>query len=250
MYRKERDHTLFLTLDQELQLFSDKKFDSIIKAHIPLVASIAKTYRGYKLPFEDVVQEGMVGLTKAVYKFDTTKGVRLSTYAMPWIHGEIKEYVVANWKIVRVATTKPLRKLFFNLRSYKNCGKALDCSTVSTIADDLQVSETDVVMMEQRLFNHDVEVDSDTNDIIYQLTSCDTPVDDMIDDDRQMTNLLASLCRLDDRSKSILSDRWLRDDPKTLEQLSDEYGVSKERIRQIENKSLEKMKQFMGYRYE
>ena len=225
----------------------------LVLSHLRLVVAVARNYMGYGLPQADLIQEGNVGLMKAVRRFDPTRGVRLASFAIHWIKAEIHEYILRNWRLVKVATTKAQRKLFFNLRSLKSSTATLSPAEVKTIAKTLAVKESDVVEMEQRLQGHDITIDPAPEDgedrpgpIAFLADAAEGPAE--IVERRQSAGLeteglARALAALDDRSRRIVKARWLAEgDAKTLHELADEFGVSAERIRQIEAKALQKMK--------
>ena len=223
----------------------------LVLSHLRLVVSIARGYLGYGLPHADLIQEGNIGLMKAVKRFDPSHGVRLVSFAMHWIKAEIHEYVLKNWRMVKVATTKAQRKLFFNLRSMKPGSEALTPKQVSDMAHQLSVKPEDVIEMETRLSGHDLALESGNDD-----DDAFTPIAYLEDNRREPTRVLESRARdhlegeglqmalghLDERSRRIVEARWLSDDPATLHDLAAEFGVSAERIRQIETKALQKMR--------
>jgi RNA polymerase sigma-32 factor len=225
----------------------------LVLSHLRLVVAVARNYMGYGLPQADLIQEGNVGLMKAVRRFDPERGVRLASFAIHWIKAEIHEYILRNWRLVKVATTKAQRKLFFNLRSLKSSSATLTPTEVATIAKTLEVKESDVVEMEKRLQGHDITIDPSPEDgedrpgpIAFLADASEGPADIV---ERHQTENLESqglaraLASLDDRSRRIVEARWLAEgDSKTLHELADEFGVSAERIRQIEAKALSKMK--------
>ena len=225
----------------------------LVLSHLRLVVAVARNYMGYGLPQADLIQEGNVGLMKAVRRFDPERGVRLASFAIHWIKAEIHEYILRNWRLVKVATTKAQRKLFFNLRSLKSSSATLNPTEVATIAKTLEVKESDVVEMEKRLQGHDITIDPSPEDgedrpgpIAFLADASEGPADIV---ERQQTQKLESqglaraLASLDERSRRIVEARWLAEgDSKTLHELADEFGVSAERIRQIEAKALAKMK--------
>jgi RNA polymerase sigma-32 factor len=229
---------------------------ALIASHLRLVVSIARQYLGYGLPHADLIQEGNVGLMKAVRRFDPDRGVRLVSFAMHWIKAEIHEYILRNWRLVKVATTKAQRKLFFNLRSLKRDAHTLGPDDVARIASELNVRPQDVVEMETRLGGADVALepgtdaeDDDYAPIAYLKAEHSEPVQvlEAREHDRlQGEGLAHALAQLDARSRHIIEARWLRDDDEggasTLQALADEYGVSAERIRQIEVKALKTLK--------
>jgi RNA polymerase sigma-32 factor len=232
----------------------------LVLSHLRFVARIAKGYSGYGLPVADLVQEGNIGLMKAVKRFDPDKGVRLVSFAVHWIRAEIHEYVIRNWRIVKIATTKAQRKLFFNLRSAKKRLGWLNQEEVEAVAEDLGVTPKNVLEMERRLAQPDTSFDlpSDTDDDETNfspssyLTESDSsdPLLQLEHDDyenfqhQKLTNALACL---DERSRDIVSQRWLNEEQKaTLHTLADQYQVSAERIRQIENNAMTKLKTMMA----
>ena len=228
---------------------------SLVVSHLRLVVSISRKYLGYGLPHGDLIQEGNVGLMKAVKRFDPERGVRLASFAIHWIKAEIHEYILRNWRMVKIATTKAQRKLFFNLRSMKTSSATLSPKDVSRMAKALNVKESDVVEMEKRIMGGDVALDpspeegedfSPGSPIAYLADNADGPSEAFERAEsatRQTQGLAAALQSLDDRSRRIIQARWLAEsDPKTLHELADEFGVSAERIRQIESKAMQKMK--------
>ena len=229
----------------------------LIVSHLRLVVSTARQYLGYGLPHADLIQEGNIGLMKAVKRFDPERGVRLVSFAMHWIKAEIHEYVLKNWRLVKVATTKAQRKLFFNLRSMKGNASHLDQATTEAIATQLNVSEADVREMNTRLSGRDIALDpgpdvSDEDsyapiDYLADDTMEPTAVLEGRDRDRlQSDGLQNALAQLDARSRHIVQARWLADDSgATLQELADEYGVSAERVRQIEAKALKSLRSYL-----
>jgi RNA polymerase sigma-32 factor len=225
---------------------------SLIVANLKFVVHIAKSYKGYGINLSDLIQEGNVGLMKAVKRFDPTLGVRLISFAVHWIKAEIHEYILKNWKLVKIATTKAQRKLFFNLRkSKKNLGW-LSKEETKKLALDLGVKESDVMEMEKRMSSNDVSFDplEDSDD---EFTPSSFVTDEAINpsliienEDYESTyqaRLLESLDLLDQRSKDIVQKRWLNENKATLHELADAYQVSAERIRQIENQALLKLRE-------
>jgi RNA polymerase sigma-32 factor len=227
---------------------------ALIVSHLRLVASIARGYSGYGLPQADLIQEGNIGLMKAVKRFDPTRGVRLVSFAMHWIKAEIHEYIVRNWRLVKVATTKAQRKLFFNLRSMKTGLGSLQPDEVAHIARKLKVKPEEVLEMESRFSNHEISlegnIDDDSEDTfspIAYLEDEQPEPSEMLSaieqEHLQTTGLASALASLDERSRRIVEARWLtQDSSSTLHDLAAEFGVSAERIRQIEQKAMEKMK--------
>lgn len=225
---------------------------TLVLSHLRLVISVARGFLGYGLPHADLIQEGNIGLMKAVKRFDPTRGVRLVTFALYWIKAEIHEYVLKNWKIVKTATTKAQRKLFFNLRRLTNSnGKALTTQETKAIARDLNVKESDVLEMQTRMFTSDLALDAPFSDeseeapvnfLADSRFSPETILEKKAAEKLQTLGLQKALGVLDDRSAQIIKARWLADSPKTLQELAEEYQVSAERIRQIETQALKKMR--------
>jgi RNA polymerase sigma-32 factor len=227
---------------------------SLIISHLRLVASIARGYSGYGLPQADLIQEGNIGLMKAVRRFDPERGVRLVSFAMHWIKAEVHEYIVRNWRLVKVATTKAQRKLFFNLRSMKQGMGSLQPDEVAHIARELKVKPEEVLEMESRMGGHEISLEGNHDDdgdetfrqIAYLQDPGHGPLDTLADQESahlQSEGLSKALDSLDDRSRRIVEARWLREDHHaTLHDLAEEFGVSAERIRQIEQKAMQKMK--------
>lgn len=239
------------------RLYYDECVDSareLVLAHLRFVVHIARSYSGYGLAEADLIQEGNVGLMKAVKRFDPNKGVRLVSFAVHWIKAEMHEYILRNWRIVKVATTKAQRKLFFNLRSQKKSLGWLSAEETRAIAADLGVDESEVTRMEGRLSGRDVAfdapVDSDDEESWqapqYFLTDGQmdpgqlVEAEDFAED--SAAKLQMALADLDDRSRDILERRWLLGDKSTLHELAEEYQVSAERIRQLEANALKKMR--------
>lgn len=227
---------------------------ALVLANLRFVVHIARGYSGYGLPLGDLVQEGNVGLMKAVRRFDPEVGVRLVSFAVHWIRAEIHEFVLKNWRLVKVATTKAQRKLFFNLRKSKERLGWLNAEETQAIADDLGVKPSDVTEMERRLSSWDVSYDpapADEDDYApanYLPGPEDDPavaVEKFDSEQTNQANLAAALSDLDERSRSILERRWLTESKSTLHELADEYGVSAERIRQIEAAAIAKLRSGM-----
>jgi RNA polymerase sigma-32 factor len=225
----------------------------MVLSHLRLVVAVARNYMGYGLPQADLVQEGNLGLMKAVKRFDPERGVRLASFAIHWIKAEIHEYILRNWRLVKIATTKAQRKLFFNLRSMKTSTATLTPTEVKAVATTLNVKESDVVEMEKRLQGADIALDPSPDDgedivtpIAYLVDSSEGPAEEFerTQSERlQSEGMATALAALDDRSRRIITARWLTEsEPKTLHELADEFGVSAERIRQIEAKAMQKMK--------
>ena len=227
----------------------------LILSHLRLVVSIARGYLGYGLPHADLIQEGNIGLMKAVKRFDPNQGVRLVSYAIHWIKAEMHEYILKNWRLVKVATTKAQRKLFFNLRSNKQGVDAMSPSQIDAMAKLLDVKREEVIEMETRLSGRDIALESPTDDdddkfapIAYLSTDHDEPTK-VLEAEHvhriQSEGLEQALAKLDPRSRRIVESRWLANDDgsgATLHELAAEFGVSAERIRQIESAALKKMK--------
>ena len=226
----------------------------LVLSHLRLVVAVSRNYMGYGLPQADLIQEGNVGLMKAVRRFDPERGVRLVSFALHWIKAEIHEYILRNWRLVKVATTKAQRKLFFNLRSMKTHSGTLSPDEAGDIATTLRVKPEEVREMEMRLSGHDIALDpTPTSDDEAPVSPIAWLADDAEEpsvalerqqiETRRSEGLRSALGKLDPRSRRIIEARWLReDDPATLQQLADEYGVSAERIRQIESKAIKQMR--------
>ncbi|SPL69533.1 RNA polymerase sigma factor RpoH [Acinetobacter stercoris] len=255
-----------LTAEQEKELAERYYYDQdleaakmLVMSHLRFVVHIARSYAGYGLPQGDLIQEGNLGLMKAVKRFDPNMGVRLVSFAVHWIKAEIHEYVIRNWRIVKIATTKAQRKLFFNLRSLKKSSKKLTLEEAQSIANDLNVTPEQVLEMEGRLTAYDAafeaqgdDDDEGTTHVAPALYLEDNRYDparlaENEDYEEQSTNALHdAMSQLDDRSRNILQRRWLDDDKSTLHELAAEYNVSAERIRQLEKNAMEKIKVAMS----
>ena len=229
---------------------------ALVMSQLRFVVHIARTYKGYGLPLADLVQEGNIGLMKAVKRFDPDKKVRLISFAVHWIRAEIHEYVIRNWRIVKVATTKSQRKLFFKLRSAKKQLNWLSHDEVQAVAKDLGVEPEVVMEMESRMHGHDSAFDAPIGsneeralspaDILHLDDMDPSAVVERQDgSDQALEGLAASLETLDDRSRTILQRRWLADEKSTLHELASEFDVSAERIRQIEKAAMKKLKVHM-----
>ena len=228
----------------------------LVLSHLRLVVAVSRNYLGYGLPQADLIQEGNIGLMKAVRRFDPERGVRLVSFALHWIRAEIHEHVLRNWRLVKIATTKAQRKLFFNLRSMKRSSAALTQAEAKAIAKELGVKPEEVLEMETRISGGDVSLDPTPGD-----EDAVTPIAYLADPEEEPAEILerretasnrsnglrTAMAQLDDRSRRIIEARWLRedDDAATLQELADEYGVSAERIRQIESKALKTMRSQM-----
>ncbi|MBM3343975.1 MAG: RNA polymerase sigma factor RpoH [Betaproteobacteria bacterium] len=226
---------------------------ALVVSHLRVVVAVARGYLGYGLPQGDLIQEGNIGLMKAVKRFDPERGVRLVSFALHWIRAEIHEYILRNWRIVKIATTKAQRKLFFNLRSMKSGLNTLGADEVKSIAKQLGVKAEEVVEMETRLTGQDIALEPSETDgeeaysPIAYLAADDAEPGVVIEQEQTARlrgeGLDKALEALDARSRRIIQARWLTEkDPATLHDLADEFGVSAERIRQIETKALGKMK--------
>ena len=253
-----------LSADEEQSLArrlrNDEDLDAarqLIMSQLRFVVHIARTYKGYGLPLSDLVQEGNIGLMKAVKRFDPEVGVRLISFAVHWIRAEIHEYVIRNWRIVKVATTKAQRKLFFKLRSAKKQLTWFSREEVEAVAEDLGVDPQVVMEMESRMSGHDNAFDapqgaSEENralapaEMLHEPNADPSNILEEADHTEQaVQGLQAGLETLDDRSRDILQKRWLQDGKSTLHDLADKYDVSAERIRQIEKAAMKKLKTFM-----
>ncbi len=253
MLSAERESELARKFREETDLEAARE---LVMSHLRLVVSVARQYLGYGLPHADLIQEGNIGLMKAVKRFDPERGVRLVSFALHWIKAEIHEYILKNWRLLRVATTKAQRKLFFNLRSHKTGNRALTGAEIEAIARELNVRDKDVVEMETRLAGQDLALDGQADDgeedfapIAYLAAPDAEPLARLQArefDRLQGEGLTQALESLDARSRRIIETRWLRDESEggalTLHDLAAEFGVSAERIRQIEAKALQKMK--------
>jgi len=252
-----------LTREEERDLAEKFRFSAdlnaarqLVLSHLRFVVHIARGYTGYGLPIGDLIQEGNVGLMKAVKRFDPSQNVRLVSFAVHWIRAEIHEYVLRNWRLVKIATTKAQRKLFFNLRRMKKNLTWLSAEETAAVARDLGVSESEVTEMEKRLAARDMSFDpapeSDDEEIYspaaYLPASDADPAEKVENaewEDDSSERLRGAMARLDDRSRDILQRRWMTDDKATLHDLADKYGVSAERIRQIESNALGKLRGMM-----
>ena len=264
-YLSSVQNIAILTPEEEKRLAEDLYYRNdleaarqLVMAHLRFVVHIARGYSGYGLPQADLIQEGNVGLMKAVRKFNPEVGVRLISFAVHWIKSEMHEYIIKNWKIVKVATTKAQRKLFFNLRSQKKELNWLSDDEIKTISDELGVDEKSIKEMESRLSSKDMSFDppSEANDDEASFSPSGFLADESKDpaeliereDSEEYSHELLhkAMSALDPRSKEILIDRWLQDQKLTLHELADKYGVSAERIRQIEKAAMEKVKSYIS----
>lgn len=252
MLSQEEETSLARRLKDKNDLAAAQK---LVLSHLRLVVSLARGYLGYGLPHADLIQEGNIGLMKAVKRFDPDQGVRLVSYAMHWIKAEMHEYILKNWRLVKIATTKAQRKLFFNLRSHKETLDAMTPSQVDDLAKSLNVKPEEVIEMETRMAGHDIALEAPIDDeddkfapIAYLSSDANEPTKTLEAqqfDRLQTEGLETALGKLDPRSRRIVEARWLSNDDgsgSTLHQLADEFGVSAERIRQIESAALKKMK--------
>ena len=229
----------------------------LVMSHLRLVVSIARRFNGYGLPFADLIQEGNIGLMKAVKRYDYENGARLVSFAMHWIKAEIHEFVLKNWRIVKIATTKAQRKLFFNLRSMRSNLDTLDSNEIDRISRELNVRTSDVSEMEARMSGHDLALDPlsmDEDNEYSPISYLPTPdldpsqtLEEKQLEKKQSEGLTAALLILDERSRAIIQARWLKEkDQSTLHELADQYGISAERIRQIEAQAMKKMRAAMS----
>src|SRR5690606_28016047 len=250
MLTQEQETELGKRLRDEADLDAARQ---LITSHLRLVVSIARQYLGYGLAHADLIQEGNIGLMKAVKRFDPDRGVRLVSFAIHWVKAEIHEYVVRNWRMVKIATTKAQRKLFFNLRSMKKSSDTLTPDEVQHISEELNVRQQDVTEMEQRLSGREMALDGRDDDEEGYAPSAwlsdggATEPTQVLErrayDELQTEGLRAALETLDTRSRRIIEARWLPEDTgATLQELADEFGVSAERIRQIETRAMSKMR--------
>ncbi len=250
-----------LSVERERQLAEDLFYNDnleaareLVMSHLRFVVHIARSYSGYGLAEADLIQEGNVGLMKAVKRFNPEKGVRLVSFAVHWIKAEMHEYILRNWRIVKVATTKAQRKLFFNLRSQKKSLSWLSAEEAQAVAEDLGVDVKEVQRMEGRLASRDVAYDlpgdADDDDAwqapqYYLEDRSADPAAAVEEGDWQENTeqqLHAALAGLDERSRDILAQRWLAEEKSTLHELADQYGVSAERIRQLEQNAMKKLR--------
>jgi len=250
MLTEEQEHDLAVRLRERQDLDAARQ---LVMSHLRFVVRIARGYSGYGLPQHDLIQEGTVGLMKAVRRFDPAVGVRLVSFAVHWIKAEIHEYILRNWRIVKVATTKAQRKLFFNLRSSKKRLGWFSKEEVEGVAQDLGVKPETVLEMEARMSSQDVAFDMDADDdesstafapAAYLADMRNEPASQLETADseaHQHEQLLQALADLDERSRDILQRRWLNEQKETLHDLADAYGVSAERIRQIEKSAMKKL---------
>jgi len=250
----EQEHELGTRLQQNNDLDAARQ---MVMSHLRLVVAVSRQYLGYGLPQSDLIQEGNIGLMKAVRRFDPDRGVRLVSFALHWIKAEIHEYILRNWRMMKVATTKAQRKLFFNLRGMKKSHAGLTREQANEIARTLKVKPEEVFEMEMRLSSQDVALDPQPNDegesvspLAYLTDSEDEPSRILEHEEtgrNQTAGLARALATLDPRSRKIIEARWLSEgNESTLQTLADEYGVSAERIRQIEVKAMKTMRAQMA----
>ena len=264
-YSHSVNHIPILTAEEEYTLASrlreDEDLESarrLIMSHLRFVAHVARSYSGYGLSHADLIQEGNIGLMKAVKRFDPTMNVRLVSFAVHWIRAEIHEYILRNWRIVKVATTKAQRKLFFNLRSSKKRLGWFNASEVGRVAEDLGVTPKDVLEMESRLSGQDIGFDPPADDdsegvppapAAYLQDISSNP--SMLFEEEEWANhnntrLYDALDGLDNRTRDIVASRWLNEEKITLQELADKYGVSAERIRQLEKNAMKKLQRVLA----
>jgi RNA polymerase sigma-32 factor len=265
LYQRQVQAIPMLTEEEEMELATKLHHNNdlnaarqLIMSHLRLVIKIARSYSGYGLNLADLVQEGNIGLMKAVKRFDPSRGVRLVSFAMYWIKAEIQEFVVRNWRLVKTATTKAQRKLFFNLRSMKKTLKPLKPSEITDIAKELNVKESDVIEMEYRFNGHEIAIDYQDNEseednyrpISYLQDENADPASQLMLEETETNKLDAlteALKTIDERSRYVLETRWLNEaKAKTLHELADELNISAERVRQIEQNALKKLKSLMS----
>ncbi|MFY8274350.1 RNA polymerase sigma factor RpoH [Pseudoalteromonas sp. SSDWG2] len=257
MLEAEEERQLATRLQQEGDLDAAKQ---LIMSHLRFVAHIAKSYSGYGLPQADLIQEGNIGLMKAVKRFDPSVGVRLVSFAVHWIKAEIHEYVLKNWRIVKVATTKAQRKLFFNLRKNKKRLGWFNQEEVTTVANELGVSEKEVREMESRMSGQDMGFDLTNDEDDSSVGQTYSPVQYLTDNSSDLAEsveqeqwqeqsharLFSALKTLDERSQDIVTSRWLADEKATLQELAQKYDVSAERVRQLEKSAMKKLQNAMA----
>jgi len=251
---KEDEQALAIRFREEGDLDAARE---LVLAHLRFVVHIAKGYTGYGLPLGDLIQEGNVGLMKAVKRFDPAVGVRLVSFAVHWIRAEIHEYVLRNWRLVKVATTKAQRKLFFNLRKYKRSLGWLTAEETQAVARDLGVSTDEVTEMERRLASRDLSYDpapdvTDDDETYSPSSYLPAPDSDPAVaveraewDDDVTEKVAQAMAQLDARSQAVLRARWMGENKATLHELAEEYGVSAERIRQIEANAIKKLRKLV-----
>ena len=263
-YLKKINQFPILSDDEEKKLAIDwlkngntKSAQKLVTSHLRLVAKIAMGYRGYGLPLFDLISEGNLGLIQAIRKFDPEKGFRLATYAIWWIRASIQEYVLHSWSLVKIGTTAAQKKLFFNLRRLRNQLKKyeegyLTNEQIKSISDDLGVTEDEVKQMEGRVFHQDFSLNTPLNDesdgewidhVEDETTSIQSRVEENDELDKRKKLFNQAVKKLEPRELEILTARRLEEEPKTLEDLSQKYSISRERVRQIENKAIKKLQE-------
>ena len=246
---EERDLALRLRDHDDVDAAKD-----LVLSHLRFVVRVARGYRGYGLQEADLIQEGNIGLMKAVKRYDPDHGVRLVSFAVHWVKAEIHEFILRNWRIVKVATTKAQRKLFFNLRSSRTHTGWMGGQESAAIADDLGVTQAQVLEMEGRMSGYDYSLNLEPNEdgeggrVLELADPTGSPVEQLAERDwdrHQHKALHTALSALPQRDRYIIENRWLSEDPKTLQVLGDELGVSAERVRQLEKSSMGKLRQQM-----
>lgn len=257
MLSAEEEQELARRLREEQDLEAAQQ---LILAHLRFVVSVAKSFMGYGLAISDLIQEGNIGLMKAVKRYDPNLGVRLVSFAVHWIKAEMHDFIIKNWRIVKVATTKPQRKLFFNLRSQQKRLGWLTNEEIAHVAKELNVKESEVREMEERMKAIDLHFDAPTEDEYdeepitsspsYYLSAPeaynpDVKVIDQGFENKRNQALQNALSELDERSRDIIEARWLNDDKATLHELADKYQISHERVRQLETSALSKLKKYL-----
>lgn len=253
---EDEEHSLAERLSKFNELEAARK---LILSHLRFVVKIARSYAGYGLQEADLIQEGNIGLMKAVKRFDPSVGVRLVSFAVHWIRAEIHEFIIRNWRIVKIATTKAQRKLFFNLRKAAKKREWFSNDEVAAVAEQLNVSHDDVRQMEMRMHSHDQSLEFSSDDDERE-TAWQSPINYLEDKSANPENSLVSvnfenqqslqlhhaLTKLDERSKIIIQQRWLAENKSTLESLSEKFGVSIERVRQLEKNAMKKLRNVMS----
>jgi RNA polymerase sigma-32 factor len=265
-YKRQAQQYPELSAEEERQLAERYRAENdldaafrLIVCNLRLPLKVAYQYTGYGLPIEDLIQEGNVGLMKAAKRFDPSRGVRFFKYALLWIRAEVHDYILRNWRIVRVATTQSKRKLFYKLRSAKKALRWLSVSEADEIAQDLGVPTQDVLDMDMRLYATDAAVEKHSSEDTERLMPCydavvladrsmapDRLAENQEHRDQEREQLIDALRELDMRSKDIVVRRWLSNEKTTLQELGDEYGLSAERVRQIEKSAIGKLRQIMS----
>lgn len=253
MLSEQEEKELALQLKEQGDLAAAQK---MILAHLRFVVRVARGFSGYGLPITDLIQEGNIGLMKAVRRFNPNVGVRLVSFAVHWVKAEMHEYILRNWRIVKIATTKAQRKLFFNLRSSKTRLGWFTSEEIDAVAKDLNVDRATVIEMEKRMNAYDMAIDAPSDDDDFDIPSPSMYLEDpnsqpeniVAKEDEEVQlhhNLFKAVDQLDDRSQDIITERWLVEKKATLHELADKYQVSAERIRQLEAQALAKLKSLM-----